>query len=197
MKTALFLMLFGCSSAHAQYLTDSDPKEDLTRRNDFIVLTNQDTITGKISLMKHTWELAVKSALSIQTSTGTLSIMQDKISEYKVANQVYMYVSIPDKKGKHTLHRFIVIEDGAFRLLLQMSGLGERYLVYHQNTFHELIKRHFSDEVWNILMQCPSFNQKHGGFKELHLERQWEISSAFEEKWKEMLRYYNRSCVER
>lgn len=165
------------------------------KRNDYIVDLNKDTFWGKISLTGHTWELTAKSGHSITNSKGKYTFLQKSIYEYRVGNQVFMFIALTDKRGKTLIHRLNVMVMGEFRLLFQMTGLGERYFVHYQNTFYEIAQRHFSDEIWEILIQCPLFCEKYGYYREFHLSSQWTITPEAENEWMNMLKFYNERCA--
>lgn len=155
----------------------------------YLITQNKDTLFGKV----RTWGLIFGRNLRIHTENGTQKINESNVYEYRIKN-TFMFAVEHTPKGQIVKKRSMVLEFGSMRFLYDVASHGDSYFVYHQGTFYEVTRRYFSDEVWEILIQCPSFSDKYGSYRLENLNKNWMFFPKQENKWREMMRYYNQRC---
>lgn len=158
-------------------------------QNNYIITHQKDTLFGKVSARG----LIFGRKLLIRTENGKEKIHENRVHEYRIKN-TYMYVPVKNRKGNILMHRSMVLVLDPTRLLSDVSSNGEDYFVYLNNTFYEVNRRYFSEDVWDILIQCPSFSEKYGTYRQEHLNKKWMFFPKQENEWREMLGFYNQRC---
>lgn len=155
----------------------------------YLITQNKDTLFGKV----RTWGLMFGRNLHINTENGKQKIHEGNVHEYRIKN-TFMYAPERTTKGRTVKKRCMVLEFGSMRLLYDVTSHGESYFVYHQGKFYEVTRRYFSDEVWDVLIQCPSFSDKYGSYRQENLDKKWMFFPKQEHQWRDMVRLYNQQC---
>lgn len=163
--------------------------EMATAQTDYLVTKNQDTIYGKV----HDNFRWFGNKIWVTNDAGKQVYKYRDISAYSRDGKRYEIIDYPTRKGKMLTYHCKVFSDGKLKFLVETNAdYDEQFLVYQGKTYR-LETKYFPQELWDQLIQCEAFKQKHGAYHKTSGGR-WIWVNKQLNVWYHMVNDYNQLC---
>lgn len=166
------------------------PFSDALCQQDYIIVETNDTIKGSITQGFPFFSKKIK----IRTKTGKEQFNYSQVREYRKKGVKFMKAKRMSLKGKPLTYHCKVLVDGTMRLLEETQQEGAEYFLYYHGEFLHINCKYFSDEIWDMLTQCPEFSEKYTDYRIGIKAEDWMVFPAQRRIWVEMIHYWNQQC---
>ena len=158
-------------------------------QNDYLVTKTQDTIYGKVR-DNFRW---FGNKIWVTNETGKQVFKYRDISAYSREGKRYEIIYYPTKRGRMLTYHCQVFSDGKLKFLVETNtDYDEQFLVYQGKTYR-LETKYFPQDLWDQLIQCEAFKQKHGAYHKTSGGR-WIWVTKQLNIWYNMVNDYNQFC---